>query len=154
MPTALYVATLMRAELQRTRSMATALGNNLGRVLDNADRIVPFALNRIDGLLADDVLRLLGCLQGAQELQAFLGEDQIAEMALSGDCAIEKSAHPASARCAWINADESWLSRDHTRRDPTLPARPCPTSDRRKRTHIRRTAQACTMALTRRKACR
>jgi len=86
----------MRSELLRARSMATALGHNLGRVLDNADRVVPFALSRIDGLLADDITRLLGCLEGAQELQHRLGEDQIAEMALSGAGNVEKAARPAS----------------------------------------------------------
>jgi hypothetical protein len=81
----LYIAGLIRAELQRARSMAAAVARNIGQVLDNADHAVPFALSRFDDLLADDIIRLLGCLQGAHELQDRLSEGQVTVLALHSD---------------------------------------------------------------------
>ncbi len=77
----------MRADLLRARSMACALARDLTAVLDSADRAVPFALTRLDDLLADDILRLWACLQGARDMRSRLTQRQITQMALSADLA-------------------------------------------------------------------
>jgi hypothetical protein len=52
-------------------------------LLDNADTILPFALTQLDDVLADDVVRLLGGLQGAQDQRGRLTESQITALALA-----------------------------------------------------------------------
>ncbi len=98
MLTPLDIARLIRTELQRARSMAAALTRNIGQVLDNADRIIPFALTRFDDLLADDILRLLGCLQRAHELHNRLNEAQVLDLALGhGGSDLGEDQIPATA---------------------------------------------------------
>ena len=72
MLTPLYLAGLIRG-----------LARNLGQVLDTKDHVVPFALTMLDDLLADDVIRLLGCLQRAHELHNRLSDAEISDMALA-----------------------------------------------------------------------
>lgn len=84
----LYLAELIRADLLRARSMSAALARNLSLVLNNADRTLPFALSRLEDLLADDVLRLLACLHSAQSLRDRLGEALTIDLAFARDCLI------------------------------------------------------------------
>ena len=91
MLTPLYITGLIRADLLRARSMAGALTRNLGQVLDYADRTLPFALTRLEALLADDIIRLSACLQAAFDLHHRLSDSQITGMALTGNPVSELS---------------------------------------------------------------
>jgi hypothetical protein len=57
MLTPLHTAGLIRALLRRARAMAAALARNLGQLLDNADRMAPFAPAWLDDPLADAAVK-------------------------------------------------------------------------------------------------